>query len=86
MNKEKEDLISKKMLILGKNVKFYREKIGMSIENLAQSADMSQKFLKRLEEGQVVRLTLAKLLKIMEILQITSEEIFYNMWLGIGQV
>ncbi len=79
MNKEKEDLISKKMLILGKNVKFYREKIGMSIENLAQSADMSQKFLKRLEEGQVVRLTLAKLLKIMEILQITSEEIFYNM-------
>ena len=79
MNKEKEDLISKKMLILGKNVKFYREKIGMSIENLAQSADMSQKFLKRLEEGQVVRLTLTKLLKIMEILQITSEEIFFNM-------
>ena len=74
---EKE--ISEKFKILGKNIKFYREKANISFSELSNKTGINEKYLKKIEDGEAKRLGTFKVVKIMYVLNLSPEEIFYNL-------
>lgn len=71
-NKEFDEILSK----LGKNIKKYREKAGLTQENIAEGKDgIEYKYVQKIEYGQV-NLTLKSLYKLSKKLNVDIKKLF----------
>ena len=63
-----------RLKLLGKNIKLYREKQGMTQEILAEKVDLSREYIVRVESG-VKRISLKKLFEIADVLKVKCSDL-----------
>ena len=60
---------------IGKRIKFYRKKRGLTQEELAEKVELSSHFISALERG-MYSVKLENLVKIMNVLECTADDLF----------
>lgn len=60
---------------IGKRIKFYRKKRGLTQEELAERVELSSHFISALERG-MYSVKLENLVKIMNVLECTADDLF----------
>lgn len=73
-----DKFILKKFKILGENIKFYREKQNITLNELSIKTKIQKEYLKKIENGSAIGITPIHVFVIKEALNITFEEIFQN--------
>ena len=63
--------------IVGKNIRAYRNKAGLTLEKLAEKADMSWPYLSEIERGRE-NISLDKLARLARALNIALSQLFEN--------
>lgn len=70
-------MLSNEYSILVKNIKYYRNKLNMTQEQLAEKADLSVSYIKQLESGKEFKnITFNSFYKIAKALNINVKELF----------
>lgn len=64
--------------LFGKNVKKYREKENISVEELGQKSNISEKYLKRIEKGMATGVKFTQAIRIAKSLGIELYKLFEN--------
>ncbi|MBR1617965.1 helix-turn-helix transcriptional regulator, partial [bacterium] len=64
-------------ILIGKNIKNYRLKKGFSLKDLSQKTNISQTYLKKIENGTATRMKIVKhLLSIAKALEVNLSTLF----------
>lgn len=65
--------------IISENIKYYRNKLHLSQEQLAEKSDLSISYIKQLESGKIFKnISLTTLLKLSKALNININKLFYK--------
>lgn len=70
--------ILNKLKIFGENIKFYREKQNITLNELSIKTKIRKEYLKKIENGSAIGVKTIQVFIIKEALNITFEEIFKN--------